>query len=374
MDFAFSQKEQSFFENLELLIKDYSEKKDLEKGSTAQLKRNLMGFIKKLLDTPYLKISLDNVDEIKGDVVLMKAMEIISGYSPSILLSLEMSSRVFGKIISTYGTPEQKNRWLPKLIQGKMIGAVALSENAMNIDNDPFEASGVKKDNTIEINGKKQYVVNAPIADWIAVAGIFEGRNAIFIIEQNSDGLSIGERMPTLGYDGAAISDVSISKCYIPMDQMIGPLDENDARVRVRQWENQILIGTSLGLMQSSVDVANAYSREHKTGGKPIIAYQEVSFQLAEMLTLLQAAQLLAYRAAWYVNKGDKDTESLIYCAKVFCAEAAERVASQALQILSGKGYVAGNVAERSYRYAKYNQIAGTSTELSRVKIGDSAL
>ena len=95
---------------------------------------------------------------------------------------------------------------------------------------------------------------------------------------------------------------------------------------------------------------------------------------MAEMLTLLHTAQLLAYRAAWMVETGDREAGVLVHCAKVFSSESAEEVASSALQILGGKGYVQGNPAEEGYRNAKYLRIAGTSSEISRMKIGDEVL
>jgi alkylation response protein AidB-like acyl-CoA dehydrogenase len=126
--------------------------------------------------------------------------------------------------------------------------------------------------------------------------------------------------------------------------------------------------------MQAAFQAAKTYANEHRTGGKPIIAYQEVAFKLAEMLTLLQTSQLLAYRAAWTADTDAGKAPSLTLCAKVFCTEAAEKVASAALQILAGSGFTSGNVAERAYRCAKYGQIAGTSTEIARVKLGDAAM
>lgn len=113
--------------------------------------------------------------------------------------------------------------------------------------------------------------------------------------------------------------------------------------------------------MKRTFDAASKYAKSHVSGGKPIIAYQEIGFKLGEMLTLLQAAQLLAYRAAWMAESGDSEAGVLTHCAKVFCAESAEEVSSNALQILGGYGYVRGNPAEEGYRDAKYLQIAGTS-------------
>jgi len=126
--------------------------------------------------------------------------------------------------------------------------------------------------------------------------------------------------------------------------------------------------------MKAAFEAARDYAKAHKSGGKPIIAYQEVGFKLAEMLTLFQTSQLFAYRAAWGADENPKDADSLTLSAKVFLTESAEKVASFALQILAGSGYQAGNAAERAFRCSKYLQIAGTSTEISRVKIGDAAM
>ena len=143
---------------------------------------------------------------------------------------------------------------------------------------------------------------------------------------------------------------------------------------QLRLWENQILIGASLGLMKTTFESAKNYSKTHKTGGKPIIAYQEVGFKLSDMLTLFQTSQLFAYRAAWTEVAAPKDLESLTLCAKVFCTEAAEQVSAKAMNILGGSGFISGNPVEQAFRCSKYGLIAGTSTEISRVKIGDAAL
>jgi alkylation response protein AidB-like acyl-CoA dehydrogenase len=126
--------------------------------------------------------------------------------------------------------------------------------------------------------------------------------------------------------------------------------------------------------MKAAYESARDYAKAHRSGGKPVIAYQEVGFKLAEMLTLCQTAELLAYRAVWTAAVDPRAGRSLNWCAKVFCSEAAERVAGDALRILGQAGYRAGGPAEGAYRAVKLTQIAGTSTELARVKIGDAAL
>jgi alkylation response protein AidB-like acyl-CoA dehydrogenase len=287
---------------------------------------------------------------------------------------VEVTARIFGRLVASFGTPEQKNEILPAIKDGQLIAAVALSEGGMSIENAPLITTGISMDGGLQVDGAKDHVVNAPIADWIAVAGNWEENIVAFLIEKDADGLSIGHRLSTLGYNGTTISPISLEKCVVSSKYVIGPSKEGNLLKTLRMWEDQILTAGSLGLMQRSFDTARAYAKNHESGGKPIIAYQEVAFKLAEMLTLLQTAQLLAYRAAWTVETGDREAGVLVHCAKVFCSESAEEVASSALQILGGKGYVQGNPAEEGYRNAKYLRIAGTSSEISRMKIADEVL
>jgi alkylation response protein AidB-like acyl-CoA dehydrogenase len=177
-----------------------------------------------------------------------------------------------------------------------------------------------------------------------------------------------------MGCNGLAICGLELDGCPVPAGRVIGPLDREMLLGKLKLWENQILIAAALGMLQGSFEAAREHAKTHRSGGKPIIAYQEVGFKLAEMLTLYQTAQLYAYRAAWVADDAPREADVLTLCAKVFCTEAAEAVAGKALQILSGSGYLAGGPAERAYRCAKYSQIAGISTEIARVKIGDAAL
>ncbi|MBI5590494.1 MAG: acyl-CoA dehydrogenase family protein [Deltaproteobacteria bacterium] len=369
MDFDFSFAEQTLFKDIQDRIKGYIEGKNLEIQDSCKVEDALAILGK----TPYLKLGLDTPDGF-GGTSLMGAMETLAALSPSLYLSVEMSTRLFGSLVAMWGSDEQKKQWLAPLMKGQFLGAVALSEDALNVDNDPLKTIGVQNGDFLNITGDKTYVVNGPVADRIAVAGLMNGRLALFIIEHGTDGLVAGEPFSTLGYEGVAISRISLNKCRISMDRVIGPFEDFDALDTLRLWENQILLGASLGLMRAAFESARDYAKTHRSGGKPIIAYQEVAFKLSEMLTLLQTSQLFAYRTAWALETSPKEAQSLMWCAKVFCTEAAEKVSGYSLQILAGSGFISGNPSEIAYRCAKYGQIAGTSTEISRVKIGDAAL
>lgn len=373
MNFDFKDKDIALREKLKELFDPDSRAAlgQLETGDTHQIRDLLLQWLVKLGQTGYLALGLENG---KSNMRILAAQETLATISPSLFLSVEVTARIFGRLVASFGTTEQKNEILPTIKEGRHIAAVALSETGMSIENNPLNTTGISMDRGYQVDGAKGQVVNAPIADWIAVAGNRGDDIVLFLIQRGADGLSIGQRLSTLGYNGTSISPISLENCVVPSEYVIGPYKGLNLLETLRMWEDQILTTSSLGLMRRSFETARAHAKSHVSGGKRIIAYQEVAFNLAEMLTLLQTAQLLAYRAAWTVETGGRKAGVLVHCAKVFCSESAEEVASSALQILGTKGYVRGNPAEEGYRNAKYLRIAGTSSEISRMKIADEVL
>ncbi len=375
MNFDFSEEEQKYHLELESTLAGFIAEENLGEGDSGITGEIVEKCLHILAGNGYLKLELEKSDTAPGGSLnLMACMEILASASQTLYLAVEMSTRMFGRIIRMWGTREQKAHLLPLLTAGEILGAVALSEDAMNVHNDPLATEGIEKGDDIQVSGDKSFVVNGPVADWIAVVGRIHDQDAIFLVERDSQGLLVHEPLSTLGYENVAISGIRLESCHVLPGQIILPPEEAQVIKKLRQWENQVLIGASLGMMKSALESAKTFANTHRTGGKPIIAYQEVAFKLAEMLALYQTSQLLAFRAAWASDISDREGGSLTLCAKVFCTESAEKVASQALQVLSGTGYRKGNKAECAYRCAKYTQIAGTSTEIARVKLGDEAL
>ncbi|MBF0103018.1 MAG: acyl-CoA dehydrogenase [Desulfobacterales bacterium] len=365
MNFDFTQDQQNVFKELSIKSKSLVDAQD-----NSQQLVNLKDALTQFAPMGYLQTGLQNEESL----TLMGSMEQIASNSPSLCLSIEMSTRIFGKLIQLWENKEQQKSILSQLINGSLVGAVASSEESMNIDS-AFQTQGTRDGNQVIINGTKHFVINAKQADWIAVLGTLEGKTAVFMVPQGCTGLIIEDRLATLGFEDTWISNSVLKNCTIPETHVIGPFTQKqEITDKLLLWQNQLLIGICLGLMKASYETANSFSKVHKSGGKPIAAYQEVSFKLAEMLTLYQTSQLLAYRSAWTVDQHEKEGDVLTQCAKVFCSESAEKVAGSALQILSQKGYISGNPAEQAYRCAKFCQIAGTSTEIARVKIGDAEL
>jgi len=373
MNFDFGETEKTLCEKINGLFDadSMAALANLENGDVNDIRDATMKWLMVLGQTGYLTPGLNDG---KNNVGLTAIQESLAAISPSLYLTVEVTARIFGRLVAVYGTPDQKDEIIPSLQEGRLIGAVAISEDAMNIENDPLNTTGVSNDEGFLVSGSKGHVVNGPIADWIAVAAKTGDGLAFFLVKKETEGLGIGQRLSMLGYDGLAISRVSLENCPVPSNYIIGPFDGEEQLKTVRMWEDQILTASSLGLIKRSLNAALTFAKGHRSGNKPIIAYQEVGFKLAEMVTIFQTARLLAYRAAWMAEAGDREGAVLAHCAKVFCAESAEEVASHALQILGGQGYLSGNPAEEAYRDAKYLQIAGTSTEISRMKIADGVL
>ena len=375
MNFDFSEKEKMFLAQVSDTMTTFAKARDLESGDLSMIRNQLTDTLAVLAPLDYLRIGLIKESApMSGTLALMAAMEQLSGIAPSIFLSVEMSTRLFGRILNLQEPAADTHKMVEKLVSGEAIGAVALSESSMNVENDPLTTAGTRDGRRVAVTGAKSYVVNGPIADWFAVVGRLGDQTAVYLIDKKAPGLTLTERIETMGYDGLAICGLKLDSVMVPESHIVGPIETSRCLDMLKLWENQILIAAALGMMKSSFEAARDYAKTHRSGGKPVIAYQEVGFKLSEMLTLYQASQLYAYRVAWMADEDPKEAGVLTLCAKVFCTEAAETVAGKALQILSGAGYRSGGAAERAYRCAKFGQIAGISTEIARVRIGDAAL
>jgi len=370
MQFDFTEEENARCERLQTLL-DPTLEKDIEAGHTAGAA--VRTALARLADAGYLALGL-TAETPAAAAARLAAMERLAAQVPAIFLTVEYGMRLLGRALARWGTPAQQRRWLTEFEHGEGLGALAFSERTLNVDNDPLETAGRVQVDTAVLDGHKGFVVNAPLAERFGVVGQLEGAPAIFMLTRGMPGLEIGDRLATLGYDGLHIASLTMQDCRVAAADIVRAPASDDLPGRLRLWENEILMAAALGSMQAALNEARDYAKTHRTGGKPIIAYQEVGFKLAEMLTLLQTAQLLAYRAAWTALAEPGAGISLNWCAKVFCSEAAERVCGEALRILGAQGFRADSPAAKAYRAVKLTQIGGTSTEIARVKIGDAAL
>ncbi|MFC1883514.1 acyl-CoA dehydrogenase family protein [Thermodesulfobacteriota bacterium] len=373
MNFDFDQKVWEFWEEIENIFDDElkASLKEMESGGPDSGKGIVLECLQRLGEIGYLDLGLK---EARNSSILVSAQEILAIQDASLFLSIEVSTRIFGRLISKYGGDQSKSEILEGLKKGRIIGTVAQSEKGTNLEGHPIETVGRHDGEGFRVSGRKDAVINAFIADWIAVTGRVGDDPAFFLVQRDDQGLTVGPGISKLGYNNVSTSSLVLNNCFVPSDHVIGPFDNDRTLKEVRLWEDQVLTAAALGLMKQSLDEAKDFAKKHESGGKPVIAYQEVGFKLAEMFTLYQTSQLLAYRSAWMDETGDRGAGVVANCAKVFCGESAEKIASEALQILGIKGFTSNNPAEEGFRNAKYLQIAGTSTEISRMKIADGVL
>jgi alkylation response protein AidB-like acyl-CoA dehydrogenase len=373
MNFDFDEKESSLVTTLkESLDRDAEKKlKYLRSSDPVECLNFFMDYLTRLAEIGYLAVG---VRDGRSSTALVTVQEELASLSPSLFLSIEYSTRIFGRLIAGYGTSDQRDAILPLLEQGRHVGSIASTEGGMSVENEEFKTTAAVSGDGFLVTGSKDHVINGPMADRIAVIAQSGEELMVVLVRTESEGVHVGKRYTTIGYEGTPIAPLRLDGVMVPSEQIMGPFEPPDILGNLRRWEDQVLISASLGLMKRSFETALDHAKKHIRGGKPIIAYQEVGFKLAEMLTIRQTAQLLAHRSAWMDETGDRERDVLVNCAKTFCAESAEQVASQALQILGGNGIIKGNPAEESYGSAKYLQVAGTSSEISRIKIGDSIL
>jgi len=345
----------------------------LEEAEVPEIKRVTGSWLRRLAETGYLNLRIG--PSSRADMPrIMAGQEELAGASGSLFLSVEATARLFGGLVNHFGNAVQVGDVLERLEKGQVIGAVAVSEPADLSTDASFLTVGRSNGTGYVVNGRKSFVTNGPIADYIAVFGQIDGQTAIFLVQPKLPGVIIGPRIRTLGFDGLTVASLELNRVQVPGNRILGPFENRAPLEFLRITEDLVLATASVGLMERTVSAALAYARSHERAGKAIFAYQEIRFKLAEMLTLSQTSRLLAHRAGWKYSAADPEALTIIHCAKVFAAEASERVASLAMQIMAGQGYCRGNAVERAYREAKFAAIAGTTSEIARMAIAQDLL
>jgi len=288
----------------------------------------------------------------------------IARSSTSLFLAIQ-SARLFDGLVSNFldsdpGLPDDS------------IGSVAMSVPA---DGDyPGTTTAVPDGDSLVLNGFKPFVTNGPFCDNIAVFADIDGREAVCIVSSSQGGVEIGPRLDTMGLDGLVVSSISFKGVRTRPGLVLGPFDDDRASRWFRLRRDLFLADACAGLMHRTLKDSSRHANDRKRNGKPLMARQEVSFKLAEMLTLLQAAELLNNRARWMIRSDHFETNAVVLSARVFGAENAEKVAGAAMQITAGTGYIKGSVSECAYRDARGLCVSGTTIETARMEIADALL
>src|SRR4029078_1772711 len=273
----------------------------------------------------------------------------------------------------------QRARWLPDLAAGRKIGCFALSEPESGSDAKALRTRAQKKGDGWVLNGTKNFITNAPVADVMIVLATTDpakGSKGItaFLVPMDTPGLKIGKDDDKLGIRGAPSAPGFLTHCAVGDDARLGP--EGDGfKIAMRALEGGRIgiAAQALGIARAAVEDATRYARDRKTFGQPISEHQAIQFKLADMRTEIDATRLLLWRAAVSKDRGGRYGRDASM-AKLFNSEAANRAAKEALQIFGGYGYLADFPAERHYRDAKITEIYEGTSEIQRLVIASALL
>lgn len=309
------------------------------------------------------------------------AGEEIAKACASTFITAASSAVYFGYALSRFGNDEQKKRYLPGIVSGEKIGAIAVSEYDAGSDDHAMNTTASRKGNSWILNGVKSYVTNAPVAEYFLVAARSDGGNGgsgeitFFIVERGCPGFSEGELSDTMGLHGAQAGEIIFNHCIVDSIDILGvPGQGADILGYLKNYRALFTAVCSLGISCAAMESANRYSKERKSFGRYINRYQEIAFRLAEMMIQTDISRLLIYKAAWELDNHSVEAESAVSCAKIFSTETAALVSGWAVQIYGGKGYLKGSDVERFYRDAKFGEIAGGTSELHRLSIASEIL
>jgi isovaleryl-CoA dehydrogenase len=303
------------------------------------------------------------------------AMEEISRASGAIGLSYGAHSNLCINQLRLNGSDAQKRRYLPKLISGEHVGALAMSEVGAGSDVASMTTRAEKKGDRYVLNGRKMWITNGPQADVLVVYARTNPDHAArglsaFIVERGFKGFSTAQKLDKLGMRGSDTCELVFEDCEVPEDNRIGAHDQG-WRILVSglDLERVVLAAGPLGLMQACLDVALPYVAERKQFGQPIGEFQLVQGKLADMYVAMNACKAYVYAAAKACDRGETAREDSAG-AILYAAEHATRLALDTIQLLGGNGYTNDYPAGRLLRDAKLYEIGAGTSEIRRMLIG----
>lgn len=303
--------------------------------------------------------------------------EEVARASGSIGLSYGAHSNLCINQLRRWGNPEQKRRYLPKLISGEHVGSLAMSEAGAGSDVVSMKLKAEKKGDRYLLNGTKFWITNAPYADTLIVyAKTGDGSKGIttFIIEKDIPGFSIGQKIDKMGMRGSPTAELVFDDCEVPEENVMGPLNGGvGILMSGLDYERTVLAGIQLGIMQACLDVVLPYLRERKQFGKPIGAFQLMQAKVADMYVALNSARAYVYAVARACDSA-RTTRFDAAGAILLASENAMKVSLEAVQALGGAGYTKDWPVERFMRDAKLLDIGAGTNEIRRMLIGRELL
>jgi isovaleryl-CoA dehydrogenase len=303
------------------------------------------------------------------------AMEEISRASASVGLSYGAHSNLCVNQIHRWGNDEQKNRYLPKLISGEHVGALAMSEPGAGSDVVSMRLRADKRGDRYVLNGSKMWITNGHYAETLVVYAKTDpaaGPRGItaFVIEKDFKGFRPAQKLDKLGMRGSPTSELVFEDCEVPEENVLGMVGKGvNVLMSGLDYERAVLAAGPVGIMQAALDVVLPYIHDRKQFDTPIGEFQLVQGKVADIYTRLNACRAYVYAVARACDSG-KTTRKDAAAAILFAAEAATQVALDAIQLLGGNGYINEYPTGRLLRDAKLYEIGAGTSEIRRMLIG----
>ncbi len=303
------------------------------------------------------------------------AMEEISRASASVGLSYGAHSNLCVNQIHRNGTAEQKQRYLPKLVSGEHVGALAMSEAGAGSDMDGMRTRADKKGDHYILNGTKMWITNGPVSDTYVIYAKTDpdaGARGItaFLVERGFKGFSTAQKLDKLGMRGSDTCELVFEDCEVPEENVLGEVGKGvNVLMSGLDYERAVLAAGPLGIMQACMDVVVPFVHEREQFGKPIGTFQLMQGKLADMYTTMNASKAYVYAVAKACDRGEttrKDAAGAI----LYASEKATLMALDAIQALGGMGYINETSPGRLLRDAKLYEIGAGTSEIRRMLIG----
>ena len=306
-------------------------------------------------------------------------IEEISKVDPSIGLSIAAHNSLCTNHIFEFGDEGQKQRWLPKLASGEWIGAWGLTEHNTGSDAGGMNSTAVQQGDEWIINGTKNFITHGSSGD-IAVIVVRTGEKGdsrgmtAFVVERGTPGFYAGKKENKLGMRASETAELVFDHCRIPDANRLGPVGDGFIQsMKILDGGRISIAALSLGIARGAYEASLKYSSERVQFGKPINAFQGISFKLADMATDIEASELLMHKACYEKNMGRRMTKLSAMC-KLFASETCVRVANEAVQVFGGYGYSKDFPVEKFLRDSKLCTIGEGTSEIQKVVIAKQIL
>jgi len=315
-----------------------------------------------------------------GYLAHMIAMEEISRASAAIGLSYGAHSNLCVNQIHRNGTEAQKQKYLPKLVSGEHVGALAMSEPGAGSDVVSMQLRAEKRGDHYVLNGSKMWITNGPDADTLVVYAKTDPQAhqrgiTAFLIEKGFQGFSVAQKLDKLGMRGSHTGELVFQDCAVPQENILGELN-GGVKVLMSglDYERAVLAAGPLGIMQAVMDMVVPYIHARKQFGQAIGEFQLIQAKVADLYTTLQASRAFCYTVGKNLDRlgtgHSRDVRKDCAAVILYCAEKATWMAGEGIQILGGNGYINDYPAGRLWRDAKLYEIGAGTSEIRRMLIG----